>query len=225
MRKSNIKMPNQKQNQQAMTFPFDTCEIPQKNWIQQPYSVIINLIIIFIILYYISKTKTWSQFGILFSILLFELSHTFSHFIHIPGRMEFLVTHGLSFIVLASIFIIFITKTKRYPPDIILSIIAILVVLDAWVIYQKMAFILNILTLITIFFLGLGFYYFYLPADKKKLIFYLGLASLLFLVIEINETFHCQQMLAWFPGFPFHILVELSGILPVYFICRLFYDF
>jgi hypothetical protein len=106
-----------------------------------------------------------------------------------------------------------------------MSIVVILVALDAWVIYQKMAFLFNILTFITIFFLVLGFYYFYLPADKKKTIFHLVLASLFFLVIEINETFHCQQMLAWFPGFPFHILVELSGILPVYFVCRLFYDF
>jgi hypothetical protein len=218
-------MLNQKQNKQAMTFPFDTCEIPQNNWMQQPYSVLVNLGIISIILYYISKTKTWPQFGILASILLFELSHTFSHFIHIPGRAEFLVTHGLSFIVLVSIFILFYYQTKRYPPDAVMSIIAMLVALDAWVIYQKMAFLFNILTFITIFFLVLGFYYFYLPSDKKKTLFHLVLASLFFLVIEINETFHCQQMLAWFPGFPFHILVELSGILPVYFICRLFYDF
>lgn len=218
-------MQNQQQNQQAMTFPFDTCEIPQKNWIQQPYSVIINLVIISIILYFISKTKTWHQFGVLFSILLFELSHTFSHFIHIPGRIEFLVTHGLSFIVLVSIFFLLYYRTNRYPPYAVMSIIAALVAFDAWVIYKKMAFLFNILTFITIFFLILGFYYFYLSGDKKKILFNLVLASLLFLGIEINETFHCQKMLAWFPGFPFHILVELSGILPVYFICRLFYDF
>jgi hypothetical protein len=218
-------MLNLQQNQQAMTFPFDNCEIPHNIWIQQPYSVLVNLGIISIILYYISKTKTWPQFGVLFSLLLFELSHTFSHFIHIPGHMQFFITHGLSFVTLFSIFFLFYSQTNRYPPDAVMSIIAIMVALDAWVIYQKMAFLFNILTVITIFFLVLGFYYFYLPSDKKKILFHLVLASLLFLVIEINETFHCRQMLVWFPEFPFHILVELSGILPVYFICRIFYDF
>lgn len=217
-------MQNQKQNQQAMTFPFDTCEVPQNNWIQQPYSVVINLGIVSIILYYIFKTKTWSQFSVLFSLLLFELSHTFSHFIHIPGRIEFFITHGLSIVVLFSIFINFYYQTNRYPPISIMNVIAVLVALDAWVIYQKMTFIFNILTVITIFFLVLGFYYFHLPAAKKKIIFNLALVSLLFLVVEFNETFHCQNMLALFPGFPFHIFVELAGVLPVYFICRLFYD-
>lgn len=219
------KMLNPQQNKQVMTFPFDTCEIPQKNWMQQPYSVLVNLGIISIIFYYISKTKTWPQFSVLFSLLLFELSHTFSHFIHIPGRIEFLVTHGLSLVTLFSIFFLFYSQTNRYPPDTVMSIIAMLVALDAWVIYQKMAFTFNILTVLIIFFLILGFYYFYLPADKKKTIFHLILASLFFLVIEFNETYRCQQMLDWFPEFPFHILVELSAVLPVYLICRLFYDF
>lgn len=217
-------MQNHAPNNQVMTFPFDTCEIPQQNCIQQPYSVIINLGIASIILYYISKTKTWTQFGVLFSLLLFELSHTFSHMFHIPGRIQFYMTHGLSIVILFSIFVTFYYQTNRFPPDTVMGVIAILIAVDAWINYQKMAFLFNILTVISIFFLILGFYYFYLPADKKKILFHLSLVSLLFLVIEFNETYHCQSMLAWFPGFPFHILVELSGVLPVYFICRLFYD-
>ena len=207
-----------------MTFPFDTCEIPQKTGFSQPYSVIVNLIILSIILFFIFKTKTWTQFGVLFSILLFELSHTFSHMLHIPGRIEFFTTHYLSVLVLVSIFLFFYLKTGVLPPVMVMSLFLGIILLDAWIIYQKMTFILNIFTILIAFFLVLGFYYFYLSVNKKKTVFILILVSLLFLILETNEYFNCKSMLKWFPEFPFHILVESSGILPVYFICRLFYD-
>jgi hypothetical protein len=44
------------------TFPFSTCERPNKNGISQPYSVFFNLISCFIIIYFLSLTKNNSVF-------------------------------------------------------------------------------------------------------------------------------------------------------------------
>jgi len=65
-------------------FPFDTCETPNKDGIiAQPYSVLFNVINCVIIFYFLLKTKRDYTFMLLFSILCFELFHTFSHIIHI----------------------------------------------------------------------------------------------------------------------------------------------
>lgn len=65
------------------TFPFNTCEIPNKKGVAQPYSALFNLINCIIIFYFLLKTKNNYTFILLFSILCFELFHTFSHSIHI----------------------------------------------------------------------------------------------------------------------------------------------
>lgn len=67
------------------TFPFSTCEKPNKNGISQPYSSLLNLINCLIIFYFLIKTKQNYTFILIFCILCFELFHVFSHSIHISG--------------------------------------------------------------------------------------------------------------------------------------------
>lgn len=43
---------------ESYTFPFNTCEIPNETGIAQSYSAFLNLISCFIIIYFLSKTKT-----------------------------------------------------------------------------------------------------------------------------------------------------------------------
>ena len=70
------------------TFPFSTCEKPNKSGIAQPYSVLLNLINCIIVFYFLLKTKHNYTFILLFSILSFELFHVFSHILHIQGLFK-----------------------------------------------------------------------------------------------------------------------------------------
>ena len=41
----------------SYTFPFNTCEIPNKTGIAQPYSVFFNIVSCLIIIYFLTITK------------------------------------------------------------------------------------------------------------------------------------------------------------------------
>jgi hypothetical protein len=70
------------------TFPFDTCEMPNKNGIAQPYSMIVNFMSCIIIFYFLLKTTKFYNFVFIFVIFIFELFHSFSHFVHIKGTIQ-----------------------------------------------------------------------------------------------------------------------------------------
>ena len=90
------------------TFPFDTCEKPNKNGIAQPYSALFNLINCIIIFYFLLKTKNNYTFIFLFSILFFELFHLFSHIVHIKGSLQINMSHFSAYLI--NVFIILLYK-------------------------------------------------------------------------------------------------------------------
>ena len=89
------------------TFPFDTCEKPNKNGIAQPYSAFFNIINCVIIFYFLLKTKQIYTFILLFSILCFELFHVFSHINHIQGSIQINITHLLTYFMNLAFFYLF----------------------------------------------------------------------------------------------------------------------
>jgi hypothetical protein len=42
------------------------------------------------------------------------------------------------------------------------------------------------------------------------------------ILLFYNENYSCKQMLDFFPGFPFHALLEMVGSFVFYFLCKLF---
>jgi len=54
------------------TFPFDTCEQPNKHGIAQPYSATVNLVNCAIVFYFLVQTQKSYTFFLLFSILCFD---------------------------------------------------------------------------------------------------------------------------------------------------------
>lgn len=69
-------------------FPFTTCEsIKTIGLIKQPYSAFINFINCIIIFNYLMKVRNIYQFLLIFSFLLFESFHTFSHMIHLSSNI------------------------------------------------------------------------------------------------------------------------------------------
>jgi len=172
------------------TFPFNTCEKVNKNGIAQPYSVLFNLINCFIILYFLLKTKHNYAFLLLFSILCFEVFHSFSHMIHIPG-----------------IFIIYLI---------------VLVCLDLYSLFN-LTFIYYISTQSIIFISLLIYYFALLPKFIQNSMYQLFILIIVIILLFLNESYNCERMLEIYPHFPYHIFIEIAGIIFFYLICSNFY--
>lgn len=204
------------------TFPFDTCEISNKNGIAQPYSALFNIINCIIILFFLFKTKNFYTFILLFSILCFELFHVFSHIIHIEGSIQINVTHFLTYLINFTFFYLFYKYTKTVPSYWFIFYLLILVFFDIYSIFN-LTIIYYLLSQSLIFISILLYYFNLLPQFIQKsiyqIIFLVGIIILLFL----NEKYNCKKMLAFYPHFPYHIFIEIIGIILFYIISSNFY--
>lgn len=203
-------------------FPFNTCEIPNKNTIAQPYSAFFNLITCSIIFYYLIKTKNTASFILLFSIFIFELFHVFSHIIHLPGSIQINITHLLTYVMNLSFFNLFYYYTNFFPSIIFLIYLILMIILDIYAFFN-FEFVYYLFTQ-SVIFLSLLFYYFpLLPKYIQKSIYYIFLLVFIVIMLFINESINCKNMLAFYPHFPYHIFIETIGIILFYVICSNFY--
>ena len=62
----------------------------------------------------------------------------------------------------------------------------------------------------------------YFSKDIKNKIPLIFILTLFILLLFINESYNCKKMLNKYKWFPFHILVEITGIFLVYNICTIF---
>ena len=115
------------------TFPFDTCEKPNKHGIAQPYSTMANIVNSLIIFYFLLKTKENYTFILLFCILCFELFHVFSHSVHIPGSIQINIAHMLSYCVNFAFLFFFYNYTKKIPSGWFILFYVLLIVFDIYV--------------------------------------------------------------------------------------------
>jgi hypothetical protein len=203
-------------------FPFDTCEKPNKNGIAQPYSALFNLINCIIILFFLLQTKQKYTFTLLFSILCFELFHLFSHILHIQGSLQINITHSLTYFMNLAFFYAFYCYANKFPSYAFIFYIMALVCIDIYSILN-LTIIYYLLSQSAIFISLLVYYFPLLPKFIQKsvyqIIFFVGLIILLFL----NEKYNCEKMLEMYPHFPYHIFIEIIGIVLFYIICSHFY--
>lgn len=204
------------------TFPFNTCEKPNKNGIAQPYSALFNLINCLVIIFFLFKTKHVYTSLLLFSILCFELFHLFSHIVHIQGSIQINITHSLTYLMNFAFFNVFYSYTKKLPGYEFIIYLILLVCFDIYSVLN-LSIIYYLLTQSLIFISLLLYYFPLLPDFIQKsiyqIIFFVGLIILLFL----NEKYNCEKMLEFYPQFPYHIFIEIIGIVLFYIICSNFY--
>ena len=205
------------------TFPFNTCEIPNKKGIAQPYSAIINFLSVIIVLYFLCKTQTLHAFILLFSLLLFDLSHTFSHFTHINSRIQLTLVHSLAYILNFAFLYALYKHTNKLPST---SLIIFLIVILSFDIYAFFNLHLLCYLFTYVLFLFSIFIYYYgslSKSIKKRLNILLILISIIYLGF-INEAINCKRMLTIFPNFPFHAIVEILILFALYLFCNTFYN-
>ena len=204
------------------TFPFNTCEKVNKNGIAQPYSLFFNLINCIIILYFLLQTKNNYTFMLLFSILCFEVFHSFSHIVHIKGSIQLNIIHLLTYLINFAFFYLFYSYTKKFPNKIFILYLIVLVCLDIYSVFN-LTIIYYLSTQSIIFISLLLYYYRLLPKFIQNSIYQLILLVGFVILLVLNETYNCERMLEFYPHFPYHIFIEITGIVFFYVICSNFY--
>ena len=229
-------------------FPFCTCETPLKDGIvAQPYSTATNGINCLVILYFLLHTHTTYAYILLFSILCFEVFHTFSHTIHVAGTIQTNVIHTLSYGMNLSFLYACAQYTHMWPSGGFGMILLLLVGFDLYSI-TNLSPVFYLISQALIFISVLSYYYSLLPAYIQHSMYpILGVVAIIVLLF-LNESLHiqmnsyvvhlnmrgypplcfgyhihCAQMQSAFPGVPFHVLIELAGIVLFYLICSRFY--
>jgi hypothetical protein len=121
-----------------------------------------------------------------------------------------------------SFFYVFYCYTKKIPSYEFMFYLMILICFDIYSIFN-LTIIYYLLSQSTIF-ISLLIYYFpllpkFIQNSVYKIIFFVGIIILLFL----NEKYNCKRMLDFYPHFPYHIFIEIIGIVLFYIICSNFY--
>jgi len=207
---------------ESYTFPFNTCEKPTNGLIAQPYSVFCNIVSCIIIIYFLNKTQNNSSKLLLFSILLFEIFHTFSHSIHLNDNSQIIITHILAYFVNLCYLIALIYYSKHLPNNIFLFYLFILILFDLYA-FQKLPFIFYLFSQFFIFISLFIYYYKYFSEDIKEKIPIIFILTFLILILFINESYNCKKMLKH-SNFPYHIFIEIIAIFIVYNISNIFYQ-
>jgi len=204
------------------TFPFNTCEKPNKNGIAQPYSSLLNLINCIIIFYFLCKTKHNYTLLLLFFILCFELFHVFSHSIHILGSIQINITHMLSYCINIAFLFFFYNYTKKLPTIWFIILYLLLIFFDIYT-FCNMDVFYYIFSQALLFLSVLFYYYPILTKNIKNIINIIFILVLLIIILFLNEKYNCEKMMSIYPNFPYHILIEIIGIFLFYIICSNFY--
>lgn len=205
------------------TFPFDTCEKPTNKFIAQPYSVTINFLSIIIILYFLCKTHTLHGFILLFSLLLFDIAHTFSHFIHIKHDIQTTLVHVLAYLLSFSLFYALYKYTKKKPSIPFIIFLLSILLFDIYAFFN-LSLLYYIFTYILFLFSIFIYYYSSLSNKIKKNLNILLVIIFIAYLGFINETYNCKKMLEKFPNFPFHAIIEILILFAVYFFSLIFYN-
>ena len=159
---------------------------------------------------------------LLLSLLCFELFHSFSHIVHIKGSIQINITHTLTYLMNIAFFYVFYCYTNILPSYKFIFYLFVLVCFDIYSIFN-LTIIYYLLSQSIIFISLLLYYLQLLPKFIKnsiyQIIFFVGIIILLFL----NEKYNCEKMLKIYPHFPYHIFIEIIGIVLFYIISSNFY--
>jgi hypothetical protein len=73
-------------------------------------------------------------------------------------------------------------------------------------------------------FLSVLFYYYpLLNKNIKNTIHIIFFLAIMIMFLLLNEKYNCKKMLDTYPHFPYHIIIEIIGIILFYIICSSFY--
>lgn len=158
----------------------------------------------------------------LFSILLFELFHVFSHTIHISGSIQINITHMLTYFMNFAFFYLFYCYTNKLPSYKFIFYLIVLICFDIYSIFN-LTIIYYLLSQSAIFISLLLYYFSLLPKFIKTSVYQIIFFVVIIIILFLNEKYNCKKMMSIYPDFPYHIFIEITGLILFYIICSNFY--
>lgn len=193
-------------------FPFNTCEPLHNGPIAQPISAAINLVstAVIILLCFVHKPRP-AVVGTLVTYAIFEAWHTWSHAIHIPGRVQKRVVHILG-LAMAFATLGMIQSLSNHAPlgSCFLTVLALLVAVDALAVTNG-SDLLGIATGLAIFSWVVVGRWQVLPNPVRRALVGVLPGVALLLLLFVNEAANCSALLEW-KRLPYHALVEMLGL-------------
>ena len=171
------------------------------------------------------KTNNIYSYLFLTLILIFNVSHTFSHTIHIKyfNNVQFLLTHYSAIVATIILILLLNHITKKNLTNQHIYILLLLYLLDTYIIIVEGPHIYNIIIFLILLLLIMCFNYTYLSQTLKQNINYIIFFSGIALFFQIFEILNCEYILKNYNYFPFHIITELSAFIPICLLCKTFY--
>jgi hypothetical protein len=142
--------------------------------------------------------------------------------VHIKGSIQINITHSLTYFMNLAFFYVLYSYTNVLPSYGFVFYLIALIIFDVYSIFYLT--IIYYLLSQSIIFISLLLYYFpllpkFIQNSIYQIIFFVGIIILLFL----NEKYNCKKMLEFYPDFPYHIFIEIIGIVLFYIISSNFY--
>ena len=204
------------------TFPFTTCEIPQKEGVvAQPFSVSINAITCFIILTFLLSAKTPGVRVLLVCLFLFESLHTFSHAVHLKNKSQMFVVHSFAYVVNAALFYTLYRHFRVFPDASFIAFLIFVVWFDIYALF-RLPINFYVSTQIILFMSLLAYFYRSFSREAQRIISYLCFLSIVLSGLFLYEIYNCKAVLEKYNGFPLHTLLEIGQVFFFYFSCKLF---
>ena len=208
--------------QTKFVFPYNTAEnVNTYGIFIQPYSALVGIATVFLIFYYLLKTKTAHGFLLIFSILVFELFHSYSHINHFNSiETQTKIVHSLTIFVNLSLLYALSKYSNKDISKIFVLFISCVVIADFYAL-NNLSIRYYIVTQLIILF---SIIFYYLKSINK--ILNTKLLFVLFLIIYlgfINETINGKYLLNNYPNFPFHAVLEILLFVFFYVLCSSLY--
>ncbi len=208
----------------SFLFPFSTCEkINKGSFVQQPYSAVINSISAIIVFFFLLYTKLSPLFFLFLSIFVFQIYHMFSHIIHINGNIQTNTIHIISYLVNFSLFYVLYEKSNQELNQYFFFLYIFLIFIDLYAFFH-LSTIYFIPTQVILLLSLLIYYFKHLPNLLKQNMSILLINIFIIYGLVLNEKYNCENMLEMFPNFPFHIFIEIFGLLFFSFLSYSFYQ-
>lgn len=195
------------------TFPFNTCET-KSEIIAQPYSALVNTINCLIIFYFLVLSKS----VFIFALFCFQVFHTFSHIVHINGPLQTYIAHFLSYLVNITLFFLLY---KSNTSILYILFLCIIIAFDIYSLFH-LPLIFYFFTQALIFVSIILYYFAYLPKYIQSSVYQIIVLVIIISLLVLNEKYNCDTMLDLY-DFPYHILIEICGVILFYIVCKNFY--
>jgi len=128
----------------------------------------------------------------------------------------------LSYCINTAFFFFFYKVVKKIPSRWFILFYLILIFFDIYA-FCNMNVVYYIFSQALLFLSVLFYYYPSLGKTmREKINIIVGLVVVI-LILFLNEKYNCEKMMSIYPSFPYHILIEIVGIILFYIICSNFY--